>query len=198
MPNETARSGAYELLLNRLLAGDFEEDGKSQVRFLHPNHETEWISRRRMIDLEKEKAVSLPDAMDTSPEDVIAQYLAHCWIPRRMFHRWLTKHGLPMPARFGLEQKPAAALNVGTRRQSLAEILPANTRRRGRRPVKIEQTKEAMRKDIHEGRLTTDQLSAMREKELPEKYGVSRTTARDARKVVLSEFVGNSISTNDI
>jgi hypothetical protein len=92
VPNEAARSGAYYLLRDDLLAGDFEEDGKSQVRFLHPNHQTEWISRQRMVDLELEKAVSLSDAIGTfPPEDVIAHYLAHCWIPHRMFERktWL-------------------------------------------------------------------------------------------------------------
>jgi hypothetical protein len=55
-----------------------------------------------MVDLKRETAISLPDAMDTfPPEVVIAQYLAHCWIPRRIFHRWLVKHNLPLsPPRF--------------------------------------------------------------------------------------------------
>ena len=102
VPNETARSGGYDLLRDDLLAGDFEEDGKSQVRFLHPKHETEWISRLRMVDQESKNAISLRDAIDAlQPEDVTAQYLAHCWIPRRMFQRWLADHELPLsPSRF--------------------------------------------------------------------------------------------------
>ena len=112
-PNETARSGAYDLLRDDLLAGDFEEDAKSQVRFMHSKHETEWISRRRTVDRESEKAVSLLDARDTFPaEDVIAQYLAHCWIPRRIFHRWLAKHQLPLsPPRFEPLENAKAAIN---------------------------------------------------------------------------------------
>jgi hypothetical protein len=38
----------------------------------------------------------------------------------------------------------------------------------------------------------------MFEKELAARYKVGRTTARDARKVVLSEFVENPIPANDI
>ena len=113
VPNETARSGAYDLLRDDLQTGDFEEDGKSQVRFMHPNHETEWISRRRIVDCENEKVISLLDVMDSFlPEDVIAQYLAHCWIPRRIFHRWLAKHQLPLsPPRFEPLEKSKAAIN---------------------------------------------------------------------------------------
>jgi hypothetical protein len=199
VPNETARSGAYNLLRNDLLAGDFEEDGKSQVRFLHPDHETEWISRRRMVDRERETAVSLPDAMDTiAPKDVIAQYLAHCWIPYRIFHRWLTKHGLSVPSRFDLEEGFAAHSGAAKPNRLSIQTSRSNARRRGRKPEKIERTKEAMRRDISERKLTIDDLKAMLEKQLVEKYGVSRTTARDARNAVLSEIVENPNPANDI
>jgi hypothetical protein len=60
-------------------------------------------------------------------------------------------------------------------------------RRRGTRPLKFEQTKEAMRKDIQQGLLTAAYLENMREKDLEAKYRVSRDTARKARKAVLSE-----------
>jgi hypothetical protein len=70
-------------------------------------------------------------------------------------------------------------------------------RKRGRKPVKFERVKEAMRRDIAEGR----QLEDMLEKELAHIYGVSRDTARKARIAVLSEYVENSnsdkSSTND-
>ena len=60
-------------------------------------------------------------------------------------------------------------------------------RRRGRRPEKFEQTKEAMRNDLQQGQLTVAQLDNMPEKNLATKYDVSRDTARKAREAVLSE-----------
>jgi hypothetical protein len=62
-----------------------------------------------------------------------------------------------------------------------------STRRGGRRPKKLDQAKEAMRGDIREGRLTLVKLRDMLEKNLAEKYEVSRDTARKARDAVLSE-----------
>jgi hypothetical protein len=47
-----------------------------------------------------------------------------------------------------------------------------------------------MRRHLEEG-LTREELEKMYEKELEEKYGCSRYTAREARKAVLSEFVVN-------
>jgi 7-cyano-7-deazaguanine synthase in queuosine biosynthesis len=61
--------------------------------------------------------------------------------------------------------------------------------KRGPRAIKFEQVKEIMERDIREGRQTADNLRAMREKNLAATYGVSRDTARKARRAVLSEFV---------
>ena len=61
-------------------------------------------------------------------------------------------------------------------------------RRRGAQPKKFEQTKAAMRDDIQQQRRSVAQLKEMLEKDLSATYGVSRDTARKARKAVLSEF----------
>ena len=61
--------------------------------------------------------------------------------------------------------------------------------RRGRKPTKLEQVKEAMRRDFLQG----NQLQNMREKELAAKYGVSRDTARKARDAVVPKIVDQSI-----
>jgi hypothetical protein len=63
-------------------------------------------------------------------------------------------------------------------------------RPRGPKPKKFEQVKKAMRDDILSGRRTKEDLMEMQEKELEAQYGVSRDTARRARKAV---FVENSI-----
>jgi hypothetical protein len=95
---------------------------------------------------------------------------------------------------------PNAALNAEIK--ALGNHLPAvrpplgEVRRRGRKSIKLEQTKEKMRRDIQEGRQTADALKNMLEKDLASGYAVSRDTARKARNVVLSEIVADSISTN--
>ena len=61
--------------------------------------------------------------------------------------------------------------------------------RRGRKPTKLEQVKQAMRRDLSQG----SELRNMREKELAAKYGVSRDTARKARNAVVSKIVDDSI-----
>jgi hypothetical protein len=64
----------------------------------------------------------------------------------------------------------------------------ACSRSRGRNPKKLNSTKEAMRADIRQGRLTAAVLETMIEITLAENYGVSRETARKARNAVLQEL----------
>jgi DNA-binding GntR family transcriptional regulator len=54
-----------------------------------------------------------------------------------------------------------------------------------------------MRNDIQHGRHTVAELENMLEKNLATNYGVSRDTARKARKAVLSELNSRQIPTND-
>jgi Queuosine biosynthesis protein QueC len=69
----------------------------------------------------------------------------------------------------------------------------SNVRKRGARPMKLQRVKEAMERDLREGRQSAPSLRTMLEKDLAQTYGVSRDTARKARNDVLSEFVENSI-----
>jgi hypothetical protein len=196
LANEDARLGALDLLCQDLLAGEFEEDGKSRIRFLHPGHQTEEMTRQRMSDVECDKSISLPDVIDLFQPDVVrSEYLMYCWMPHQTLCRWFAKYGLQVPPHFTKESERPA---YDGKAKLAAQTSRSNARRRGRRPDKIERAKEAMRRDINEGKLTIDDLKAILEKNLPERYGVSRTTARDARKVVLSEFVENSNPANDI
>ena len=104
--------------------------------------------------------------------------------------RWPQKPSAPKPP-------PSATVGVvpgGVRPSS-------KLRKRGSRANKLEQVKEAMRRDIRDGRHTTASLDDALEKNLATDYGVSRDTARKARTAVLSEFVDNPNSrqtaTND-
>jgi hypothetical protein len=78
-----------------------------------------------------------------------------------------------------------------------ASAITPKGRKRGQKPRKFEQAKEAMRRDIESGQHTADSLHRTLEKTLAEVYGVSRDTARRARTAILSEFVENSKATND-
>lgn len=91
LPNERARANAYDMLQRDLLAGEFEEAGRSCVLYLH--FYTPWAKMTQQ---------RLQVALDTFPiETVRSAYLGRCWIPRRHFDRWLAKHELPLsPARF--------------------------------------------------------------------------------------------------
>jgi hypothetical protein len=87
---------------------------------------------------------------------------------------------------------------VGSGRRSTARPSAAGPARpRGARPLKLEQTKDAMRNDIHHGRYTVAQLRDMLEKDLKARYRVSRDTARKARNAVMSELNSRQIPTND-
>jgi DNA-binding GntR family transcriptional regulator len=50
---------------------------------------------------------------------------------------------------------------------------------------------DEMRNDIQQGRITQDQLRDMLEKNMSDRYKVSRDTARKARQAVLSTNVEN-------
>jgi hypothetical protein len=195
--DEAVRSGAYDRLRDDLLAGDFEEHGKSMVRFLNPGSESKWVSRRHMTDL-GEEAISLLDVVETfSPEDVRSQYLAYCWIPRRMYQRWVAKYGLPATLWFAPREGFQAESEINGTDGSLAPLARPNARRRGKKPKKLDSTKDRMLQEIRDGLRRVEDLRTMLEKELQSEYGVSRDTARRARNEVLAEFVENSISTKN-
>jgi hypothetical protein len=60
-------------------------------------------------------------------------------------------------------------------------------RPRGKQPKKFERTRDAMMSEIQQGLLSVAELKRMLEKNLSERYGVSRDTARKARNAVLRE-----------
>jgi hypothetical protein len=108
VPNEVARVAAYKKLLADLREGYFEENGRSQVLYLHP-----YTTKARMT------RKWLAEVMEIyGDQAIISQYLAHCWIPRRFLERWLAKHRMqPRPERF--EPKwptpPATQANLSRR-----------------------------------------------------------------------------------
>jgi hypothetical protein len=105
-------------------------------------------------------------------------------IDRHQFVRLLTAHGLDLPKFWRLSiSKPRET----QKEEGESPGVGSEVRRRGPRPKKLEQTKEAMRRDLRENGLTPASLREMREKGLKERYSVSRDTARKARAEILSE-----------
>ena len=96
VPDEADRLGAYDLLRDDLLTGEFQEEGKSHVLYLHPDltvpMTTETVPRqaRRMTP------ETLRAAIEMHPPGIIrSEYLECLWIPYRSLNRWLVKHDLP-------------------------------------------------------------------------------------------------------
>jgi hypothetical protein len=99
--DEDARASAYEKLQADLIAGDFEEMGKTRVLFLHP-----WTA---MAKITRDRARNFIEL--ARPETLRSDYWDQCWIPRHLFHRWLAKHNLPTsPSRF----EPTVAVSAAS------------------------------------------------------------------------------------
>jgi hypothetical protein len=190
VPNEEKSAAAYEMLASDLLAGEFEEKGRSLVLYLHRA-----VTKYRMTTAWLQDAI----AHNYDGDHGRSGYLAHCWLPRRLFDHWIAKHGLPAsPPRFepaGLATSPELCPSGGQPPSKAPYPAVAPAQRRGPRRVKREKVKEAMRAALRDGRLTVAALRDTREKNLETDYRVSRDTARKARNEVLSEpeFVGDSI-----
>ena len=125
IPDEPKGAVALDTLANDLLAGEFEESGRSRVLYLHP-----WSTKARMT------RDWLKDARqhDLDGDHGRSEYLAHCWLSRRMFERWLVKHRLPespahfQPQKTRLTRQPVAETAGGEKVaiSALATYLKAN------------------------------------------------------------------------
>jgi hypothetical protein len=83
--DEAARATAYERLEHDLLAGDFEQGGRSRVLFLHARTTMARMTRerlRRILETVKDAAT------------IRGEYLDHRWIPVTMYRAWCRKHHL--------------------------------------------------------------------------------------------------------
>ena len=102
VPDEEKSAVAFDTLASDLLAGEFEE-GRSRVLYLHPATTKARMTREL-----------LQDAMDHNydGDQGRSAYLAHCWIPRSLFQRWLAKHRLRVNSPCMLEHNPEAKSSV--------------------------------------------------------------------------------------
>jgi len=110
-----AREQAYSMLERDLLAGLFEEGGRSRVLFLHPGLSvSHWKMERQW----------LRDAIDNNYDSEHGRsYLRHCWLPRTFFKRWCAWHHLPTsPPRFEPQESRGCVSPEGAVRSSEAPM----------------------------------------------------------------------------
>jgi hypothetical protein len=107
VPNEEERTRNYDRLVRDLLDGDFEEHGRSMVRYLNSWSERSHMTREWLGNVIEEYAKEQEawlkiwgDSGRLPPNTVRSRFLDHCWIPRRMYDRWRVKHSLPTLPRF--------------------------------------------------------------------------------------------------
>jgi len=92
LPDENKRAAAFDMLANDLLDGEFEENGHSRVHCWFLATATAKRMTREWLN----------DAIYNNWDGHHGRlYLAHCWMHRSMFKRWLARHRLPeSPPRF--------------------------------------------------------------------------------------------------
>ena len=104
VPNKDKYAVAFDTLERDLLAGEFEESGRSRVLYLDPLSKNARMTRARLRDI-------IDHNYDGNRGR--SQYLAYCWIPRSLFNRWLVRHRLPeSPARFQAQRERDVSVAV--------------------------------------------------------------------------------------
>jgi hypothetical protein len=71
MPHEAARNAAFGMLHNDLLAGDFEDAGRSMVLLLHPSTSIVRLTRQQLSDI----LITVFSQHQSTSEVVQAHYL---------------------------------------------------------------------------------------------------------------------------
>jgi hypothetical protein len=123
VPNETVRENTCRNLELGLLNGDFEENGRSRVFYLHPS-----TVRTRMT------REWYRDAIDYNYDGYQgrSQFLPWCWISRSMYERLAAKHYLPSaPLRFSPTEgeNPTWSFNKSGREPTADEAAPKDQAR---------------------------------------------------------------------
>jgi hypothetical protein len=96
------REHAFAMLEHDFLAGNFEENGRSQVLFLFPGVTNRRMTRQR-----------LQDAIDYNYD--VRSYLENCWITRNRYERWREWRNMgELPPRF----RPQKSQNVSRAKSS--------------------------------------------------------------------------------
>ena len=184
-----------QLLLEDVVNGRLDDAGppvegqRLGLRFVTPDLRAGFVEGRQILDI-------LRSGGD-------AEFLAHrIVVMKEAALAFAQRHNLPPPSWWqnGTTALPASDDIIGTAASNSATAIEksakeAQPQSRGRKPKKLNRTKEAMRDDIQKGRLTPPRLEEMTEMELSAKYVVCREIVRKARNAVLPEFLDQTLAT---
>src|SRR5262245_15127446 len=105
------------MLESDLLAGLFEEGGRSRVLFLFPGVDLTHGKMTRQL---------LRDAIENDYDGERGRlYLRHCWLPRKLLEDWCTRHNLSIP-RFKPSQEGRARVSPEGAERSPEPSMPAS------------------------------------------------------------------------
>jgi hypothetical protein len=172
-------------------AGPLVEGQRLGLRIITPGCQAGFLEGRQILDVVRSGAD--------------AEFFAHrIVVMKEAALAFAQRHNLPPPSWWqnGATALPMTAPDdiIGTAASKSATAIEklakqAQPRSRGRKPKKLNRTKEAMRDDIQKGRLTPSGLEKMTEMELSTKYVVCREIVRKARNAVLPEFPDQTLAT---
>jgi hypothetical protein len=120
-PDERKRAMTFELLEKDLLAGEFDEDGRSRVLYMHP-----FTTRARMT--REWLAEVIQHNYDGSGRR--SEFLRWCWLSRKAFDRWVAKYRLPAaPDRFRPQKRPSPEPGTAADENAAIGALAAHLKR---------------------------------------------------------------------
>jgi hypothetical protein len=180
VPNEAAYENAYRNLQRDLLSGDFKQNGRSRVLFLHPATVKTRMTREWLEDAIK---------YNYDGQRGRSQYLPWCWIPRGKYEPWAAKHNLPSsPPRFHPEHPATAVLAQPT----ASETLPRAIAKR-RRPAQERIRQELEKKEPEYIDTPGDKTYWDIAKSLVETTGNARSTEIDKTSKALKRYYENRL-----
>jgi hypothetical protein len=193
-PGEDSRDceqNLSHLLFEDIFRGRLDDAGALD----HGHRSGLWLIGRdcEAVSIEGDKLINLVGQLELGSNSI--PFISHfIFVKKEAVLDFACRHGLPPPSWWAEAAAPAgeaASPDPGSTIHPQNPTPARSPRRRGRRPIEVERVKAAIQADIHEGRHTLAALQSMPQKTLAGTYGVSRETARNALKAVVSELGEN-------
>jgi hypothetical protein len=177
VPNEAARENAYRNLERDVIDGDFQENGRWRVHYLHPLTVRTRMTPGWLNDVIK---------YDYDGHRGRSQYLPCCWCSLGAYERFASKHNLPIsPPRFRPEHADTAVVAEPT----ASEKLPKASKRR--RPTEERIRQELEKKAPEYIDTPGDKTCWSIAQSLVETQGSARTFDLDKKNKALKRYYAN-------